>query len=74
MQYNGLADDSSSFSNMYRSWIRRMITEHFSMWAFTLGDYNTNAIIMMSTYHATRLMKIPNTENEYQFMTEERCI
>lgn len=74
MQYNGLADDSSSFSNMYRSWIRRMITEHFSMWAFTLGDYNTNAIIMMSTYHATRLMKIPNTENEYQFMTEEQCI
>mgnify|MGYP003299882320 CR=1 FL=1 len=43
------------------------------MGLFTVGDYSTNAIIMMSVYHATRLIKNPRT-GMYEFMTEEECI
>lgn len=73
MQYNGLGQEyERSFGKHDKTGIRRLLS-HFKMGLFTAGDYSTNAIIMMSVYHATRLIKNPRT-GVYEFMTEEECI
>ena len=73
MQYNGLGTElEKSFGKHDKTGLRRLLS-HFKMGLFTVGDYTTNAIIMMSVYHATRLVNNPVT-NKLEFMTEEECI
>lgn len=73
MQYNGLASDiQESLKGKDKIGLRRIL-KHFKMGIFTVGDYTINAIIMMSVYHATRLVENPNN-GKLEFMTEEECI
>lgn len=70
MQRNGKGEES--YDDHGSLWIRRIL-KHFSMGAFTVGDYTINAIAMTSTYHATRLVEDINS-GELRFMNEEECI
>lgn len=72
MQYNGLSVSKESVKN-YNRLFRGRFKEYLAMWAFTSGDYSNTAKIMLSTYHAHRIVINPATGN-LEVMNEEQYI
>lgn len=73
MQHNGLATNiENSFTNRHKVG-HKQLKRLLGMWMFTAGDYNVNAIIMLSTYHAHRLVQNPQT-GEFSIMNEEEYV
>lgn len=70
MQYNGLSVSKESVKG-YNRLYRGRFKEYLAMWAFTSGDYSNTAKIMLSTYHAHRIVINPSTGN-LEVMNEEQ--
>lgn len=72
MEYNNLADAGENGKNVNKGrFINTMIA--LPMFWYRLVDYHTTSSVMMSTYHATRLIKSLDT-GDWVFMNEDECI
>lgn len=66
MQYNQLSKSNSEiFGQLDQSKISRILDQYFTMGGYTLIDYIINSAILMSFYHACRLIQLPNGKQEF---------
>ena len=66
MQYNQLSKSNSEiFGQLDQSKISRILDQYFTMGGYTLTDYMINSSVLMSFYHACRLIQLPNGKQEF---------
>lgn len=66
MQYNQLSKSNSEiFGQLDQSKISRILDQYFTMGGYTLADYMMNSVVLMSFYHACRLIQLPNGKQEF---------
>lgn len=66
MQYNQLSKSNSEiFGQLDQSKISRILDQYFTMGGYTLTDYMMNSAILLSFYHACRLIQLPNGKQEF---------
>ena len=66
MQYNQLSKSNSEiFGQLDQSKISRILDQYFTMGGYTLTDYMMNSAVLMSFYHACRLIQFPNGKQEF---------
>ena len=74
MQAAGIAKSlSDTFGSTDYTTARRFLSEHCMMGEYTLGDYMTNGVILVSTYMSYKLIEDPR-DGEYKFMNEDEYI
>ena len=69
MIYFGLIDPAEAYQGTDKSRIRRMLDDPF-MIPFTLTDYTSKAMVLVSVCNAHRLVEIPGT-SQFQIMNQE---
>ena len=72
MSYNNLASEGQ-FKNKYKNKLVKSIA-WLPMGLYRFADYVTNSIIMMSTYHAHRLVENLDAPGSYVIMNEDEMI
>lgn len=66
MQYNQLSKSNSEiFGQLDQFKISRILDQYFTMGGYTLTDYMMNSSVLMSFYHACRLIQLPNGKQEF---------
>ena len=74
MHLNGVSGSISEiFSQHNETWLRRVISKHFSMGEYTLVDYTFKGHLTAAVYHSIRLVKNPNT-NKLEFMNKDQAM
>lgn len=74
MQLNGVSGTISDiFSQHNETWLRRVLSKHFSMGEYTFIDYTFKGHFTASLYHSIRLVMNPNTK-KLEFMTKDQAM
>ena len=74
MQLNGCSGTISEiFGQHNETWLRRIISKHFSMGEYNLVDYTFKGHLTAAVYHSIRLVKNPQTNKE-EFMSKDQAM
>ena len=74
MQLNGVSGTISElFSQHNETWLRRVLSKHFSMGEYTLVDYTFKGHLTAAVYHSIRLVRNPSTKRK-EFMTKDQAM
>ena len=74
MQLNGCSGTIAElFGQHNETWLRRIISKHFSMGEYTLVDYTFKGHYLTALYHSIRLVKNPKTK-KLEFMTKDQAM
>lgn len=74
MQLNGCSGTIAElFGQHNETWLRRVISKHFSMGEYSLVDYTFKGHYLTALYHSIRLVKNPKTQ-KMEFMTKDQAM